>query len=196
MTLTDRDKRALLLLGVVVVATVIWLSFSGGGSAKVVTSAESTALAEKRLARLRLLAATAPGKTVVLQKVNAELAQRERGLLQADTVAQAQAQLMQIVRRIGKAQVPPLEVRGLEAGQVHPLGDAYGEVSASVSFESHIEQLVDLLADLSAQPEIVASNELRITMANPKEKILNVRLTVSGVVPKRLVPARKGPEEF
>ena len=196
MTLTDRDKRALLLLGVVVAAVVLWLSFSGGGSAKAVAPTESVALAERRLEHLRETAATAPAKEAVLQQVQAELAKREKGLLQADTVAQAQAQLMQIVRKIGKAQTPPLNVRGLEVGQVHPLGDAYGEVNVSVSFDSGIEQLVDLLADLTAQPEIVASNELRVTMGNAKEKILNVRLTVSGVVPKRLVPERKGPEAF
>lgn len=196
MTLSDRDKRALLLLGVVVVAVVLWLSFSGSGSSKVVAPAESTELAEQRLAHLREMAATVPAKQAVLKQVQAELAAREKGLLQADTVAQAQAQLMQIVRKIGKAQTPPLDVRGLEVGQVHPLGDAYGEVNVSVSFDSRIEQLVDLLADLTAQPEIVASNELRVTMGNAKEKILNVRLTVSGVVPKRLVPQQKGPEAF
>lgn len=196
MTLSDRDKRALLLLGVVVVAVVLWLSFSGSGSSKVVAPAESTELAEQRLAHLREMAATVPAKQAVLKQVQAELAVREKSLLQADTVAQAQAQLMQIVRKIGKAQTPPLDVRGLEVGQVHPLGDAYGEVNVSVSFDSRIEQLVDLLADLTAQPEIVASNELRVTMGNAKEKILNVRLTVSGVVPKRLVPQQKGPEAF
>ncbi|HLJ17667.1 MAG TPA: type II secretion system protein GspM [Bryobacteraceae bacterium] len=196
MTLTDRDKRALLLLGVVVLAVVIWLSFSGSGGAKVVRPADSTALAEKRLARLRQIAATVPAKQGVLKRVAAELNQREKGLLQTDTAAQAQAQLVQIVRKIGKAQSPPLDVRGVEIGQVRPLGDAYGEVSVSVSFDSGIEQLVDLLADLTAQPEIVASNEMRIAMANPKDKTLNVRLTVSGVVPKRLVPEKKGLEGF
>lgn len=197
MTLTDRDKRAVLLLGVVVVGVVAWLSFSGsGGSAKLVRPADSTALAEKRLNRLRQVAATLPAKEGILKQVSAELDQREKGLLQAATAAQAQAQLLQIVRKIGKSQTPPLEIRGEEIGQVHALGDAYGEVGVSVTFESRIEQLVDLLADLTAQTEIVASNDLRIGEASPKDKTLSVRLTVSGVVPKRLVPEKKGLDAF
>jgi hypothetical protein len=31
-----------------------------------------------------------------------------------------------------------------------------------------------------------------VTAGNPKEKILNVRITVAGIVPKALVPQKKG----
>ncbi|MEO7142517.1 MAG: type II secretion system protein GspM [Bryobacteraceae bacterium] len=196
MTLTDRDKRAVLLLGAVVAAVVVWLSFPAGGTAKVVRPADSTALAEKRLNRLRQLAATLPAREGILKQVSSDLDKREKGLLQAATAAQAQAQLVQIVRKLGKAQSPPLEIRGVEIGQVHPFGDAYGEVTVAVTFDARIEQLVDLLADLTAQPEIVASNELRVSPGNPKDKMLSVRLTVSGVVPKRLVPEKKGLDAF
>ena len=76
-----------------------------------------------------------------------ELAEREKGVIQAETLPQAQAQLMQVVRRIPAAQAPPIEIRSVEVGQARPLGDDYGEISVPMSFECRIEQLVNLLAD-------------------------------------------------
>jgi hypothetical protein len=49
-----------------------------------------------------------------------------------------------------------------------------------------------MLVGLAARPELIASNELRVTSANPKNKTIGVHLTVSGVVPRKLVPGKKG----
>lgn len=199
MKLSVREKRLLVLLAVVAVIVAISYSSSGSGTVKVVKpSTRAGGFTKNRLQHLRQAAASVPGKEAVLKQVSAELDRRQKGLLDASTAPQAQAQLIQIVRRIGKSENPPLEIHGSEFGQIRALGDAYGVVSVSVTFETHIEQLVDLLADLTAQPEIVASDELRVSpnAANPKEKLLNVRLTVSGVVPRGLVPEKKGPEAF
>jgi hypothetical protein len=198
MTLSTREKRLLAVMGAVAIVVAISYSSSDSGTVKVVKASGSAELTKKRLEKLREAAATVPAKEAVLRQVTAELDRRQKGLLDGTTAPQAQAQLIQIVRRIGKSQNPPLEIRGSEFGQIRALGDAYGEVSVAVTFDAHIEQLVDLLADLTAQPEIVSSTELRVNAsgANPKEKLLNVRLTVSGVVPRRLVPERKGPETF
>jgi hypothetical protein len=195
MTISDRDRRALLLLAIAGGAILAYYFFtSSPGQAAVVNTVDSVPLAEKRLARVRELAAQVPGKEQVLKQVRAELAQREKGLLQAETAAQAQAQLLQIMKRVGKAQNPPIDFRGQEFGQARLLGQDYGEVFVSVSTECAIEQIVNLLADLTAQPELVATNELRFGAVNPKQKLLSVRLTVSGVVPRRLIPEKKGPQ--
>jgi hypothetical protein len=77
-------------------------------------------------------------------------------------------------------------------GQTRKLGDHYGEVLISVSFDARIEQLVNLLAELTEQPELISTNELRITGAAEKDKSMPVRLTVSGVVSRALVPEKKG----
>jgi hypothetical protein len=121
-----------------------------------------------------------------------ELAAREQGLIQADTPAQAQAQLLQIFRRVASRQAPPIEIKTVEMGQIRPLGADYGELTVPVTFDCRIEQLLNLLADLTAQPEIVATSDLRITAGDARQKTLNVRLTVSGVAPRRLVPEKKG----
>jgi hypothetical protein len=194
MKLQDREKK--LLIGWAVVMTLglgYWATSKDEGPAPVVQAVDNIPSAEKRLARLRQLAASVPGKQEVLEQVSAELADREKGLIQADTAAQAQAQLLQILRKLGKAQSAPIDMRNSEIGQVKPYGDKYGEVAVSLSFEAHIEQLVQLLSDLTAQKEIIGVNDLRVGSANPKQKTVPVRLTVSGLVRRELVPDKKGP---
>jgi hypothetical protein len=194
MKLQDREKK--LLVGWAVVMTLglgWWATSKDDGPAPVVQAVDNIPSAEQRLARLRQLAASVPGKQEVLEQVTAELAAREKGLIQADTAAQAQAQLLQILRKLGKAQSSPIDMRNSEIGQVKPYGDKYGEVAVSLSFEAHIEQLVQLLSDLTAQKEIIGVNDLRVGTANPKEKTVPVRLTVSGLVRRELVPDKKGP---
>ena len=73
---------------------------------------EGVAQSERRLTRLRRLAAAVPAREQIDQRVSAELARREAGLISAETAAQAQAQLLQIVRRVAGAQSPPLDIKG------------------------------------------------------------------------------------
>ena len=117
---------------------------------------------------------------------------REKRLLQADTAAQAQAQVRQIVSRVARGQNPPVDIRASEFGAVKPLGTEYGEVPVTVTIECGIEQLLNIIAEMSSQPEMVAVNELRVYASNAKQKTTTVRLTVSAAVAKRLVPERKG----
>jgi Type II secretion system (T2SS), protein M subtype b len=196
MMLQDRDKRALKILGIVlpIAALIYWIgsSSSSGGSAKVVAAVESVDRNEKRIAVLRAAMATVDGKETVLRQVSAELAGREKGLIPGDTAEQAQAQLLQIMRRLVRSQVPPLDIRQTELGQPRSYGEAYARVTVSVTLDCRIDELVNLLAALSAQPEIIATDEIRCGLANPKSKSMPVRLTVSGLVPRRLVPEKKG----
>jgi len=50
--------------------------------------------------------------------------------------------------------------------------------------------LVNVLAAIPAQPELIATDDLRVMSSNAKEKTIGVRLTLSGVVPRRLVPVK------
>jgi len=59
-----------------------------------------------------------------------------------------------------------------------------------VQIECRIDQLVNLLASLETQPELVATSDLRVLSSNAKEKTVAVRVTISGVVPRRLVPEK------
>jgi hypothetical protein len=199
MTLDNRDKRALSMLAVALaLAAIYWVSASApANSAKAsVVPVDSVQRAQKRLAYLRAAMASLSGKEAVLKQASAELSEREKGLLPGDSAAQAQAQLLQVLQRVAKAQAPPLEIKQVELGQPRSFGDSYGLVTVSVTIDARTDELVNLLASLSAQPEAVATEEMRFGTANPKQKSMPVRLTVSGVVPRKLVPVRKGPAVF
>ena len=196
MTISDRERRSLALLGVSVLLTLIYYVMSPSDSPKVVAPVNPGETAEKRLDRLRQSASLLPSREEALKAVTAENQLREKGLLVADTAAQAQAQLLQILRRVARQETPPIDLRGVEIGPVRPLGDAYGEALVSVTIECKIEQLVNLMAQLTSQPEILATTDLRVNTTNAEEKTLGVRLTVSGVIPKKLVPEKKGMTSF
>lgn len=191
MNLTTRDRNAVLLLGIgIALILVIRFGIYGEKTATVVAATDSIPLAEKRLERLRQVVATAPGKEAVLKQVNGELRTREKGIISAETAPQAQAQLLQVIRRIAKTE--GIDTRGSEIGQVRDLGDAYGEVFVSVSFECRIEQFVNFLTALTREPQLLATSEIRASAANLKEKRVGVRLALAGVVARKLVPQKKG----
>lgn len=192
MTLQDRDRRALALLGAAGVLAAA-VSFWPQPSVEVVSSNAATPeAAQARLLKLRQIAATIPGKQKVLDGVRAQLAGREKGILNADTAAQAQAQLMQTVTKLARAQQPPIDIVQRDLGAIQPLGKDYGTALVSVTFNCQIEQLVNLLADISAQSELIATHELQVRAADGQKKTVGVRLTVSGILPRKLVPERKG----
>jgi len=192
MTTGKLDRRTLLVL-VAGISLVLVLRFvvMADKRPEVVAAYDSAPLAEKRLANLRGTVATVPGKEKVAKQAAAQLAAREKGMILADTAAQAQAQLLEIIRRTGKDE--GIEVRGAEEMKVRPLADDYGEVVVAVSFNCRIEQFVNFMTDLANRPELIATSDIRVAAANPKEKTVLVRLGLSGVVPRKLVPRKKGP---
>jgi hypothetical protein len=196
MNLSSRDRRALALLGSAIVGYAIvyfWPSGAAapGASSSAIAPADSIASTENRLARLRDVAALVPQKEQALKVVAADLAKREKGIISAGTAAEARAHLLELVRRLCANE--SIEVRAAELGAIGPLGDSYGSVNVAVQVECHIEQLVNLLAALAAQPELVATTDLRITAPNDsKDKLIGARIAVAGVVARKLTGDKKG----
>jgi len=186
----DRRNALLLAAGVAVVLVLRFGFYADDKSASVVEASASVPAAEKRLEKLRQIASTVPGKEAVLKQVSAELQTREKGILTADTAPQAQAQLLEAIRRIATAN--GIDARGAEELRVRPLAGDYGEVLVAVTFSCGIEQLVNFLAALANEPAILATNELHVSTGDPRQKTVQVRLSVSGVVPKKLTPEKKG----
>jgi hypothetical protein len=184
----DRKTAAFLVVGLAVIA-ILRFGVYGGASADVVAPSESIPKAEQRLERVRKLAAMLPGKEAVLKQAGAELALREKGLIVADTYQQAQGQLLSLIQKT--AQSNGFSAPGAESMNVKPLGNDYGEVSVNVAFNCGIDQLVNFLAAIANQPELLATNEINISGGSDKKKNLLVRLSLSGVVPKKLLPAKK-----
>jgi hypothetical protein len=142
---------------------------------------------------MRQLVATTPARTAAAKQAQIDLADRERGILQADTAPQAQALLLEIARRIGKSE--EIDVRGGDFGAPKVIGE-YGLVYATITFECRVEQLVNFLADLSKQTELIVPSEERITTTNAKLKMMSVRMVLAGVTAKKLVPEKKGLAAF
>ena len=188
-------RRALIFLVLPMALAVVyeyWPS-SVAPVAAVSAGAESVEVAELRLARLRQLAATVPGKEDILKKVSADLALREAGLLRADTGAQAQAQLIQILRRLATEEA--VEMRSTDLAALRPLGDAYGTAGVTIQIDCHIEQLVNFLTAIAAQTELISTEDIQIAPANVSssqipDKTIRVRMTVNAVVPRQLLPER------
>jgi Tfp pilus assembly protein PilO len=183
-------NRKLLVVFVVSVAAILWLRFGllSDRTTPSVTVVETIPQAEQRLQKLRLAAATVGGKEESLKKAAAELAEREKGVLQAPTEAQAQALLLETLDNLAKGDgIAP------QGGDFHdkPLTKDYGEISVTVRFACGIEQLVNLMADLADQPQILATNDVRISGGYDKKKNIQVLLTVSSVVARKLLPEKK-----
>jgi cell division protein FtsB len=199
VTISNRDRRALVILAAGLAVAGVLHFFVPDNSAATVSvasanvSKDSIALSRQRLARLRQVAATLPARDASMKQSVSDLADREHGVIQADTAPQAQAALLEIARRVGKND--EIDVRGGDFGAPKAFGD-YGLVYTTITFECHIEQLVNFLADLSRQPELVVPSEERIASGNPKEKTMNVRMVLAGVVAKKLVPEKKGLAAF
>jgi hypothetical protein len=193
MTVTPRDKKALLALAAAALIYVT-LQYTGITDPSVSTlasrgGADSVELAQQRVARLRQIAALVPAREAVAKQVSSDLADREKGLIRADTAAQAQAAVGEVAVRVGKAN--QIDVRGGDFPAPKTFGE-YGVVYTTVTFECHIEQLVNFLADLSHQPELVVPSDERITASQAKQKLVTVRMVLAGVVPKKLIPEKKG----
>jgi hypothetical protein len=195
MNVGTLDRRTLfILLGGLLALAILYFGGYGGHQATVVAASDSIPLAERRLAHLREVAATVPGKEAVLKVAAAELQTREKGMLKADTIPQAQALLLGVIRSVGAAN--GIDARGMEDQRFKPMGNDYAEVSVTVSFLCGIEQLVNFMAALANEPELLATNSIQITGGNDRKKNIQVRLSLSGVVPRKLIPEKKGPVAF
>jgi hypothetical protein len=193
MTFTPGFRRAMAWTVVSGILSLAWTYWPASSPTAVVvaSSADSVPMAEAQLEKLRAAAATVPQKQKILEQVSGDLALREKGILIADTAQQAQAQIFQILRKLAHDENPPVELRSQEIGAVRAYGE-YGQVFVTVQIECGIDQLINILVGMSARPELIASNELRINSGNPKEKTIGVRMVVSGIVPRKLVPGKKG----
>jgi Tfp pilus assembly protein PilO len=196
MNLGERDKRALKLLAYAAVpalALLLWPasdSTAETAAAAVPAGANTPEALEKHLQRLRKKQAELPVKQGVAKDLTAQLVAREKGLIRADTLAQAQAQLTQVVRQTGRGQ--GIDFRAVSTGQSRVYGGEYGEIVITASAECKIEQLVNFLAELTKLPELLSTEDLRINSSgNVKEKNLSFQVSISGLVPKKLIPEKR-----
>jgi hypothetical protein len=188
--LSPRDQRALAVLMAAALCFAGYRLFFAPSTDVVSTGIDSIPLAERRVNSLRQIDAALPAKETMLKQVEAELAAREKAIINSGTAAQAQAKLLETARRVGNAN--GIEIRGGDFLTPKPFGDLYGEVYAGVTFNCQISQFVNFFADLSRETDLIAPYELTMNSVDQKAKSLGVRMIFSGVVSRKLVPEKKG----
>jgi hypothetical protein len=174
-------------LAVAAVLSLTYYFWPEPSTAVVAAPTASVEQAEKRLERLRQIVATTPGKVKLLETLSAQVTQRETPMLAGETAAQAQSQLLQLARKVS-----PFDLNQVDMGPVQNYGDYYGEALLTIGFDCTVDQLLNFLADLSARPELIATRDIQIRAGDAKQKILLVRMTLSGLIPRKLVPQKKG----
>jgi hypothetical protein len=191
MTIAPRERTALAVLAAAIAAWALlqFVILPGGSAPAAQAVSLSSEQLRQKVALLRQTAAALPVHEALLKQMDADLADRERGIIQAGTAAEAQAQLVLTAQRVGK--VNELDVRGSDSPAPKAFGE-YGIVYATISFDCHIEQLLNFLADLTREQELIVPSEERITSTNAKEKMMSVRMLLAGVVSKKLIPEKKG----
>jgi hypothetical protein len=179
-------------LGVMIASVLVrYGPFSGGDS--VVVAHDTIQVATQRLELLQRKAALVPGKEEVLKQVQAELAEREKGVVQAGTAEEARAHLMDVLHRTALANGFSTQ-SATELPEPKTLGKnkEYGQVSVGQNFTCGIDQLVNFLAAIANEPEILATESIFVQPPLNKNKDIVVRLTLSGVIPRKLIPVKKG----
>ena len=186
--LSDRERKLLMALvpALLITAIVYYVTEPSTSAAPVVDTAAAIDTARIRLERARVTAAQLPARQDAKKALDASLATWEKRLITADTAAQAQAQLNQIFRRVARVQGPTVEIRSIDIGNVQPI-DKYAEIVLSVSFDCQVEGLVNLLTDLSSQPEFLSWRDVRVSSPESKQKRINVSMTLIGLAPAKLL---------
>lgn len=188
----SRNRQMMLFgtLGVMLAAVLVRYGALGGGQGSVVASHDSIPVARQRLEILRRKAATVPAREAILKQVTAELQEREKGIVLAATAEQARAHLMDVLHTSAKAN--GFDSQGAsQLIETKALGKDYGQVSVGQNFTCGIDQLVNFLSAIANEPEILATDTIIVAPVRNKNKDITVRLTLSGVIAKNLVPQKK-----
>lgn len=192
--LNERDKRALLILGLAAVAAlVLEIGLPGPGATggpEAGVSASSIQLAERRVRRLQEVARQRPRAAAEAEAAAKALAATERGLLKATTPALAEAEMLQIMKDMLGAQ--GISMQSSEFGVPKAAGGDYAQAPLTVNFTCGIEQWINLMATLRNAPQTLSSVDIRLAPADAKNKTVQVRMVVAGYIPASLVARAKG----
>ena len=131
MTISPRERKlVLLVVPAVLIAIVLRVVLPDETAAPASSNdnGSSIALLQQRAARMRQIIATTPARAAAAKQAQADLTDRERSVVQADTAPQAQAVLLEVARRVGKSE--EIDVRGGDFGLLlFCLGDMASELT-------------------------------------------------------------------
>ena len=182
MPVSDRDRRALLFLGVGFVLFLLlqtdWILPAPGASASDLGSVEAEQnkllLAQTQVRQEPLLSAEYRS----LKSLEESLEDR---LLESETAALAQAEMRE---RVGELlEGAGISMRASRFTNVKAEGEDFAQVPLIVDFTCDVTRFVNLLADIANARKLLSTREVKVSSASPKTKAVRMQLTVSGYLP-------------
>ena len=187
MQVSDRDRRALLFLGIAFVLFVLLQTDLVFPPPDATASASESVEAEENNL---LMAQTEVRQEPLLSSENQSVREVEESLearlLKSETAALAQAEMRE---RLGEIlEGAGISMRASRFATVEAEGEDFAQVPLVVDFECDITRFVNLLADIANAPELLSTREIKISAGNQKTKSVRVELTVSGYLPISRTP--------
>jgi hypothetical protein len=132
-------------------------------------------------------------ETSALWKTKAEVQQgrlrdAEAGLLTSATPALGSAELQDWIKQLTAGQ--GIEILSSDFLPPRPLGSEYLQVPLGLRFDCRLDQLVNLLGQLSQGAKSLAVSRLSVQATGEKDKRVNVTMSVAGMMRAQGAPAR------
>ena len=187
MPVSDKDRRALLFLGIAVVLFLLFqtdLLFpspdaAASESANIEREENKLLDAQTQVRQEPLLSS----EYQALRKVEEVL---EARLLTSETAALAQAEMRE---RVGELlEGAGISMRASRFGTIETEGEDFAQVPLVVDFDCDITRFVNLLADIANAQELFSTRQITVSVGNQKTKSVRVELTVSGYLPISRTP--------
>ena len=182
MPVTDRDRRALMFLGITFVLFLLlqtdWILPPQGATASTSGSIEAE---QNKLLLAQAQVRQEPLLSAEYQSLSSLEESLEDRLLESETAALAQAEMRE---RVGELlEGAGISMRASRFKTVEAEGEDFAQVPLIVDFSCDITRFVNLLADIANARELLSTREIKVSSANPKTKTVRVELTVSGYMP-------------
>ena len=186
--LSQRDRRALIMLGVAVALFLVLQLDMFAPSAASGPAASDAALdaLEQRLQLAQIQARQRPLTEAELSAAQRRLERVESRLLESADPALAQAEMRSLVGQLLDAEGIPL--RSSRFSPVKLEQDRYAQVPLVVEFTCGIEQMVNFMAAIANSSRLLATRDIRIRPDKPEVKSIAVTMTVAGFLPMDRAP--------
>jgi Tfp pilus assembly protein PilO len=186
--MSQRDRRALIMLGIAVVLFLVLQLNMFAPSAASGSAASDAALdaLEQRLQLAQIQARQRPLTEAELSAAQRRLERVESRLLESADPALAQAEMRSLVGQLLDAEGIPL--RSSRFSPVKIEQDRYAQVPLVVEFTCGIEQMVNLMAEIANSSRLLATRDIRIRPDKPEVKSIAVTMTVAGFLPMDRAP--------
>jgi Tfp pilus assembly protein PilO len=185
--MSQRDRRALILLGVALALfLVLQLDMFKPSSAGPAASDAALDALEQRLQLAQVQARQRPLTEAELNAAQKRLDKVESRLLESADSALAQAEMRSLVGQLLDGEGIPL--RASRFGAVKLEQDRYVQVPLVVEFTCGIEQMVNLMAAAANSSMLLATRDIRIRPDKAEVKSIAVTMTIAGFLPLERAP--------